>query len=66
MGVRERPSLWRWSMFAFTWHLSVWLGWGLVLLAILILSNQDVTTIGWPLITIAVLVFLGELRPVIA
>ena len=28
-----RPSLRRWSLFAFGWHLSTWLGWALVVLA---------------------------------
>ena len=28
MGARERPSLWRFSLFAVTWQISLWLGWG--------------------------------------
>ena len=42
MGARERPSLRRWSMFAFTWHFAVWVGWGLVLLALLSLTPLEV------------------------
>ena len=66
MGARERPSLRRWSMFAFTWHFAVWVGWGLVLLALLSLTPLEVAGMGWPLVMLTVLVFIGELRPVIA
>ncbi len=66
MGARERPSLWRWSLFAATWQASVWVGWGLVLLAVHVLQTEDITPIGWPLMMVAALVFFGELRPVIA
>ncbi len=66
MGARERPSLLRWSMFAVTWHLSVWIGWSLVILALVKLDDGDVVAMGWPLVLIAALVFFGELRPVIS
>ncbi len=66
MGARERPSLWRWSMFAVTWHLSVWLGWGVVLLAARQVTPSLIAEMGWPLFVMAALVFFGELRPVIA
>jgi diguanylate cyclase (GGDEF)-like protein len=66
MGTRGRPSLMRWSLFAVTWHASVWLGWGLILLAALLLDPADVVYWGWPMAVIAALAFLGELRPVIA
>ena len=42
MGSRGRPSLRRWSMFAVTWHFSVWVGWGLVLWAVLMLDLDGV------------------------
>jgi len=66
MGTRERPSLWHPSLFALTWQFCVWFGWGLVLLAVLVLRSSDITVIGWPLVVVAGLAFLGELRPVIA
>ncbi len=66
MGTRGRPSLMRWSLFAVTWHFSVWVGWGLILLAALLLDPADVVNWGWPMVVIAALAFLGELRPVIA
>jgi diguanylate cyclase (GGDEF)-like protein len=66
MGARERPSLRRWSLFALTWHVSVWGGWGLVLVALLSLTPVEVADMGWPLVMLTVLVFIGELRPVIA
>ena len=67
MGSRGRPSLLRWSLFAATWHFSVWVGWSLILLAALLLdTNRLLTDYGWQLAMIAALAFLGELRPVIA
>ncbi len=66
MGARDRPSLLRWSMFAVTWHLAVWVGWSLVVLALVQLHDGDVVAMGWPLVLIAALVFFGELRPVIS
>ena len=66
MGTRERPSLWHPSLFALTWQFCVWFGWGLVVLAVVILRSADITAIGWPLVVVAGLAFLGELRPVIA
>ncbi|MFC6237761.1 putative bifunctional diguanylate cyclase/phosphodiesterase [Longivirga aurantiaca] len=67
MGSRARPSLLRWSLFAVTWQVSVWLGWGLILLAALLLdTNALFGDYGWQLAMIAALAFLGELRPVIA
>ena len=66
MGARERPSLWRPSLFALTWHFSVLLGFALIALAVVRLISSDVPQMGWPLVVVASLVFLGELRPVIA
>ncbi|MFN8158994.1 MAG: EAL domain-containing protein [Candidatus Nanopelagicales bacterium] len=65
MGTRERPALVGWSAFGVTWTLSVVVGWGLVLLAALMLSISDITWMSWPLLMMAALVFFGELRPVI-
>jgi diguanylate cyclase (GGDEF)-like protein len=66
MGARERPSLWGWTLFALTWQFSVIVGWTLLALAVVMLRESDVTRIGWPLVVVGGLVFLGELRPVIA
>ena len=73
MGARERPSLWRFSLFAITWHISFWLGWGLVLAAALQmtslsdqLSVSPVQETGLELLLVAALVIFGELRPVVA
>jgi diguanylate cyclase (GGDEF)-like protein len=66
MGVRERPSLWRPSLFALSWQLSFWGGGALLVIALRSLTPADVASMGWPLIVIAGLVFFGELRPVIA
>ena len=66
MGARERPSLWRWSLFALTWQISLWGGWGLLLLAALIHQRSGYEAITWQLLMITALVFFGELRPVIA
>jgi diguanylate cyclase (GGDEF)-like protein len=65
MGARERPALWSATLFSFTWQVSLWLGWSLVLLAALILRASTWADIGWQLLMVAALVFLGELRPVI-
>ncbi|HET7902353.1 MAG TPA: EAL domain-containing protein [Candidatus Nanopelagicales bacterium] len=65
MGTRERPSLFAWSVFAVTWWLAVLVGWGLVLLAALMISWTDIEYMGLPLLMMAALVFFGELRPVI-
>ena len=66
MGTRERPSLRRLSMFAVFWHLSVWGGWGLVLLCICSLDLDGISLNQAPLLMIAALAVIGELRPVIA
>ena len=66
MGARERPSLWRPSLFAVTWQISLWIGWGLVLLAVLLFRRTDLTAVGYELTMVAALVIFGELRPVIA
>ena len=66
MGSRGRPSLRRWSMFAVTWHFSVWVGWGLVLWAVLMLDLDGVADNQAALLMLFALVLLGELRPVIA
>jgi diguanylate cyclase (GGDEF)-like protein len=66
MGARERPSLWRFSLFAVTWQLSVWVGWGLVLSAVVLYQRADVQAYGYQLAMVAALVIFGELRPVVA
>jgi diguanylate cyclase (GGDEF)-like protein len=60
---RARPSLARPSLFAATWHLSVWLGWSLVAVAAVKVQPLmgQMPTAFW---VIAALVLLGELRPV--
>ena len=65
MGARERPALWGLSLFSLTWQLSLWVGWGLVVLAALIQHSSTWADIGWQLLMVTALVFLGELRPVI-
>jgi diguanylate cyclase (GGDEF)-like protein len=58
-----RPSLARFSLFALTWHLAVWGGWTLLVVAAVkvqpLMGNMP--TAFW---VIAALVLLGELRPV--
>jgi len=66
MGARERPSLWRFSTFALTWQISLWLGWGLLLLGVLQFEMADFSKVGYALEMVAALVILGELRPVVA
>ena len=66
MGARERPSLWRFSMFALTWQISLWLGWGLVLLGVVQFEASNFESVGYALEMIAALVIFGELRPVVA
>ena len=68
MGVRDRPPLNRWSMFAVTWHLSVWLGLALVAACAvrLVLSHERVEAMGPTLLILLAMVVLGELRPVVA
>src|SRR5438874_7172752 len=64
MAAEEaRPSLRRWSLFAFTWHVSFWVGWSLV--AVAAVEVQAVMGSMPPAFwAIAALVLLGELRPV--
>jgi len=66
MGARERPSLWRLSLFAVTWQISLWLGWGLLLVGILQFQSSNFASDGYKLEMIAALVIFGELRPVVA
>ncbi len=68
MGARDRPPLNRWSMFAVTWHLSVWLGMALVVAcAVRLATSQDrVEAMGPTLLILLAMVVLGELRPVVA
>ena len=58
-----RPSLARCSLFALTWHLSVWGGWALVALAA-VKVQPVMGTMPAAFWVIALLVLLGELRPV--
>ena len=62
-GQSVRPSLTRASLFAATWHLSVWGGWALVAVAAVQVQPLmgQMPAAFW---VIAVLVLLGELRPV--
>ncbi len=59
----ERPSLAKVSLFALTWHLSVWGGWALVVAAAVKVQPVmgRMPTVFW---VMAALVVLGELRPV--
>jgi diguanylate cyclase (GGDEF)-like protein len=73
MGARERPSLWRFSLFALTWQLSLWVGWGLVLVAAIQMRSLSAELVssaapwtGYELLMVAALVIFGELRPVVA
>jgi diguanylate cyclase (GGDEF)-like protein len=66
MGARERPSLWRWSLFAVTWQLALWVGWGLVLTAVVLYLRSGTHVYGYQLTMVAALVIFGELRPVVA
>src|SRR5437899_7972997 len=63
---RMRPSLVRWSLFAATWQLSVWVGWALVLASVVVLRRDAGEHVGPEMLVIAALVILGELRPVVA
>lgn len=66
---RERPSLRRWTLFAVTWHLSVWLGLAVVLACAVLLVVSPVDQwgrMGPMLVILAAMVLLGELRPVVA
>ncbi len=61
----DHPSLWRPSMFAFTWQVSAWAGWGLFAWAIVQLSPSALSAMGPPLAMIVAVVVLSELRPVV-
>lgn len=61
----ERPSLWRPSLFALTWQVCTWLGWGLVVLSVARLNSAAVTAMGLPLLMIAAVIALSELRPIV-
>ncbi|HEY5183913.1 MAG TPA: EAL domain-containing protein [Actinomycetes bacterium] len=58
-----RPSLARWSLFAVTWHFSVWVGWAFVAAAA-IKVQPAMGSMPWAFWVIAGLVLLGEFRPV--
>ena len=64
-AARNVPSLWRPSMFAFTWQLSTWLGWSLVVLSVVALSPSTLEAMGAPLAMVAGIIVLSELRPVV-
>ncbi|HEY5137479.1 MAG TPA: EAL domain-containing protein [Candidatus Nanopelagicales bacterium] len=53
-------------MFALTWQISLWLGWGLVLLGVVQFEASNFESVGYALEMIAALVIFGELRPVVA
>jgi diguanylate cyclase (GGDEF)-like protein len=61
----NHPSLWRPSMFAFTWQVSAWAGWGLFVWAVVQLSPSALSAMGAPLAMIVAVVVLSELRPVV-
>ncbi|MBK9740106.1 MAG: EAL domain-containing protein [Actinobacteria bacterium] len=52
-------------MFAFTWQLSTWLGWSLVVLSVVALSPSTLEAMGAPLAMVAGIIVLSELRPVV-
>jgi diguanylate cyclase (GGDEF)-like protein len=60
-----RPSLWRPTLFALTWQVCTWLGWALVVLAVLRLGPGGFRDIDAPLVMITVIVLLSELRPIV-
>ncbi len=62
-GVAHRPSLARWSLFAVTWHFSVWVGWALVVVAAFAVQ-PIMGEMPYGFWVIAALVLLGELTPV--
>lgn len=62
-GVSQRPSLARWSLFAVTWHFSVWVGWLLVAIAAFAVQ-PTMGEMPYGFWVIAALVLLGELTPV--
>lgn len=64
-GQDTRPSLWRPSLFALTWQVSAWVGWGTVVWSALQLTPAALAAMGPPLAMIVVVVVLSELRPVV-
>ena len=62
-AVPARPSMSRLSLFALTWHFSVWVGWALVVVSAFKVQPVmgEMPASFW---VVAALVLLGELRPV--
>ena len=62
-AVPARPSMSRLSLFALTWHFSVWVGWALVVVSAVKVQPVmgEMPASFW---VVAALVLLGELRPV--
>lgn len=63
-GTGWRPPLTRWSLFAVTWHLSVWGGLGLLVWSLTLVSGPVSGGLG-ALTTLLVLALVAELRPVV-
>jgi diguanylate cyclase (GGDEF)-like protein len=63
-GAAWRPPLTRWSLFAVTWHVSVWGGAALLLWALTLLGDANIATLG-ALATLVLLALVAELRPVV-
>ncbi|HEY7857276.1 MAG TPA: EAL domain-containing protein [Candidatus Nanopelagicales bacterium] len=66
-SARERPSLWRWSMFAVTYQSAVWGGLSAVVACVVLMFSQlqSLQVMGPTLFLLAAMVALGELRPVV-
>jgi diguanylate cyclase (GGDEF)-like protein len=64
-NARSQPSLWRPSMFAFTWQVSTWLGWSLVISSVIAQGPGTMKAMGAPLGMLVAVIVLSELRPVV-
>jgi diguanylate cyclase (GGDEF)-like protein len=63
--ARDVPSLWRPSVFAFTWQLSTWLGWILVVASVIAQGPGTLKAMGAPFGMLLAVIILSELRPVV-
>ncbi|MDP9394547.1 MAG: EAL domain-containing protein [Actinomycetota bacterium] len=66
MSAPMRPSLRRLSLSSVTWHLSVWVGLGVLAAACAAVSTGEIRAAGAALAMTAVLLVVLELRPIIA